>query len=173
VHILMTIALIAIMAAGAWYDVRWRRIPNDLTVPAIVLGLSLRGTGAVLAHDGWMLVDGLGGMAIAFAVTFPLFAVRGVGGGDVKLLMAAGVFLGMSRIGAALLLGAVVGGVMGLVQAWRRGVILPVLLGCRDLLVHCLTLGRAGARPEMSERSTLTIPYGVAIAVGSMAAWLM
>src|SRR5687768_10201997 len=133
VGVLLTVALVAVMATGAWTDVKDRRIPNRLTVAGTATALLLRVVMAMQSETWMPLLHGLGGLAIAFAVTFPLFALRGLGGGDVKLLMTAGAFLGIELIVPALLFSAVVGGVMGMVQAWQRGVIVPVLLGCRDL----------------------------------------
>jgi hypothetical protein len=57
--------------------------------------------------------------------------------------------------------------------AVRRGVIVPVLLACRDLLVHGLTLGRAGERQTIESPGAPTVPYGAAIAIGSVAVWFI
>jgi prepilin peptidase CpaA len=167
-----TLALVGLLAAAAWHDVSARRIPNALTVPGIALGLAIRVAFSIKASSLSPFASGLGGIAIAFAATFPFFALRALGGGDVKLLMAAGAFLGIEKILPALLLSAVVGGIMGLIQAWRTNALGPVLRGCRDLAAYCVTMGRFGMRPVMAE-SSLTIPYGVAIAAGSIAGWLL
>jgi prepilin peptidase CpaA len=172
-YVITTIALVVLLGAAAWHDVSARRIPNALTVPGIVLGIVIRCVVSLKANSIAPIGAGLGGIAIAFAATFPLFALRALGGGDVKLLMAAGAFLGIEKIFPALLLSAVVGGAMGMVQAWRTGAIAPVLRGCRDLAVYCASLGRMGMRPVLGAAGTLTIPYGVAIAAGSLAGWLL
>ena len=171
-YVIATIALVGLLATAAWHDVSARRIPNALTVPGIVLGLAIRIAFSIKASSMSPLASGLGGLAIAFAATSPLFALRAMGGGDVKLLMVAGVFLGIEKILPALLLSAVAGGVMGLIQAWRTNAMGPVLRGCRDLAAYCVSLGRFGMRPVMAETS-LTIPYGVAIAAGSIAGWFL
>jgi prepilin peptidase CpaA len=172
-YVITTIALVGLLAAAAWHDVSARRIPNTLTVPGIVLGIALRIVLSIKAGTLAPLGSGLGGIAIAFAATFPFFALRALGGGDVKLLMAAGAFLGIERIVPGLLLSAVVGGVMGIAQAWRAGVLAPVLRGCRDLTVYCVSLGRMGMRPVLGASGAMTIPYGVAIAAGTLAGWLL
>src|SRR5690606_32818626 len=108
----------------------------------------------------------VGGLAAAFAL-------RGLGGGDVKLLAAVGAFLGPERLVTALLAGGVAGGVLALAVALRRGVLLPALLGTGNVLAHWLTLGRAGERRTLASPGAITVPYGVAIAVGAVTGWFL
>jgi prepilin peptidase CpaA len=156
-------ALVAVMALGAWIDVRTRRLPNKLTLTAVVLALALRGL-----LGGAALLDGVYGLALAFALLLPLFALGGVGGGDAKLMMAAGAFLGPHGFLVALLATALVGGVMSAAYAMRRGVILPALYSTGSLLRYVVTAGRSGERTTLEMPHVLRVPYGVAIAAGSM-----
>ncbi len=55
----------------------------------------------------------------------------------------------------------------------RRGVLVPVLLRTRDLGVNALTLGRAGERLTLNSPGAITVPYGAAIAIGSLAVWFI
>jgi len=50
---------------------------------------------------------------------------------------------------------------------------LPVLLNCKDLLLNLFTLGRIGERPSLDSPGAIKIPYGVAISVGTLAAWFL
>jgi len=43
----------------------------------------------------------------------------------------------------------------------------------RDLGLNALTLGRAGERVTLDSPHALTIPYGAAIALGSLAVWFL
>jgi prepilin peptidase CpaA len=154
-------------AAGIW-DLVQRRIPNALVVSGLVLGVGIRFI--VSDHS---LITGLLGAGLALALTFPLFALRAMGGGDVKLFAVTGMFLGPTGFFAALLLSALAGGAIGLFAALRGGVILPVLLRTRDLGVNALTLGRAGERLTLDSPEAITVPYGAAIAIGSLAVWFV
>jgi prepilin peptidase CpaA len=156
-------SLVVVSVAAAWIDVRQSRIPNRLTVCGFVIALLLR------IALGWQaLAAGMSGAVIAAGVSLPFFLVRGLGGGDVKLLIVVGAFLGPHRLLTALVVTAIAGLVLGLSEAVRRGVILPVLWGCRDLLVYWLTFGRSGRKPEFTSPGAVKIPYGVAIALGAV-----
>jgi prepilin peptidase CpaA len=163
-----TVAFVALMGAAAAWDVTRRKIPNLLVFAGLTGGLALRALG------GWPpLGAGLAGAGLAFVITFPLFALRGLGGGDVKLFAAVGAFMGPAGFFAALLASAIIGGALGLVLAIRRGVLLPVLLNVKDLALNAATLGKAGERMTLETPGALTVPYGAAIALGSVAVWFL
>ncbi len=162
-----TSVFIALMVAAAGIDLRTGRIPNKLT------GAGLAAAFILLAPSGpAALWGGVAGAALAFALTFPLFAARAMGGGDVKLLTVAGAFLGTGRVLPALFFTALAGGALALAEAGRRGVLLPVLFRSRELAGSLATLGRTGTRITLASPGAVTIPYGVAIAAGALAAWL-
>lgn len=163
-----TTVFIALLVLAAGTDLRTGRIPNKLTGAGLAAALVL------LAPSGPAAVlGGVAGAALAFAVSFPLFAVRGLGGGDVKLLTVAGAFLGIGRVVPALLITAVAGGVLALAEGGRRGVLLPVLFRSSQLVGHWASGGRTGERPTLESPGAVTIPYGVAIAAGALAAWFL
>jgi Flp pilus assembly protein protease CpaA len=64
---------------------------------------------------------------------------------------------------------ALAGGVLALVEMTRRGVFLPTLYNLGSFCVYCVTLGRSGFRPELGQSETFGIPYGVPIALGTLA----
>jgi len=153
------------LALAAVSDVRMRRIPNALTATALLLALLLR---ALPGHPTFL--DGLLGAALAFVIVLPLFAMRGVGGGDAKMLIMAGAFLGPRGFLVALLVTAIVGGVMSVAAAARGGVLLPALFNARGLATWVLSAGRRGERTTLSSPGVVSVPYGVAIAIGSAVA---
>jgi prepilin peptidase CpaA len=159
-------AFVLIVVAAAAMDLRYRRIPNLLTVSGLSVALVMRG---IQGTDP--LIDGVIGAGVAALVSLPLFAVGALGGGDGKLLIAIGGFMGPARLAGALLLIALVGGVMGLLDAYRRGILFPVILNCLDLVKHWATFGRRGRRVALASPGAVTIPYGVAIALGAIVWW--
>lgn len=159
------LSLLVILAALS--DARTRRIPNVLTIGGLALALALRG----LAGGG-PLMYGLAGAGLALLAVFPLLLVGAMGGGDAKLLIAVGAFLGPGRLLLALALTALAGGVLALALLVRRRVILPVLLRTREFVVYCATLGKSGELPPQAE-GAVRVPYGLAIAFGALGAWFL
>ena len=95
-----------------------------------------------------------------------------MGGGDVKLLVATGAFLGPGRFIVAFLATAIIGAVMGVVAAARQRALTSTLLGMRDLAVGTVrraVLASAGTElPTLDKPGAVRIPYGVAIAAGAL-----
>jgi prepilin peptidase CpaA len=163
---MMTVALSALMLAAAYCDVRTRRIPNVLTILGFTAALLLRLTAGPGAG-----IDALVGAILAFVLCLPFFVLGVLGGGDAKLLMAVGAFMGPRDLLVAMLLIASLGGIIGAVDALRKGILLPVLYNCVEIIKAWLTLGRRGANRSLATTGALAIPYGVAIAVGSLVWW--
>ncbi|HEY9545706.1 MAG TPA: prepilin peptidase [Solimonas sp.] len=109
----MIVSALLVAWAGfiAWHDQRRRKVPNAalilVLVPA-VLALCFERHG-LLNASVW---SSLGGMTLSFALTFPGYALRRFGAGDVKFATVLGLLLGTARgiefmLGASLLMGAV------------------------------------------------------------------
>jgi len=161
-----SVVLTAMVGAAAYTDVRARRIPNVVTVSGLMLALVLRG---ILGPGA--IIEGLIGTLLAFVLTLPLLMLGVMGGGDAKLLMAIGAFMGPQDFLWAGILTAIIGGMMAVVDVGRRGVLLPVLYNCGQIMKHWVTLGRKGANRSFATVGALTIPYGIAIAAGALLWW--
>lgn len=159
-------AFIALLGVAAILDLRHRRIPNTVTVPGLVAGLVL----GALMEGGWPW-PALAGAGLGFAISFPLFAFSVVGAGDAKLFTAVGAFTGPAGLLATAVYAGLAGGVLALAGAVRGRTVLPMLVATKDLMVYTVTLGRGGSRPPENLSGSAGIPYGVAIAVGGLAAW--
>ena len=109
--------LAALVLVAAVFDVRLKRIPNWLCATGLVLGLVL--------NFRFMQFAGLRqaglGAALALAVYFPLFALRAMGGGDVKLMAAIGALAGPSNWFITFVLTALFGGVCAISLLVIRG----------------------------------------------------
>src|SRR5258707_9405016 len=102
------LATVPALVAG-WTDWRWRRIPNWLTVPALLLGIGVNSFAA-----GWAgAKESLLGAGLSLGVLLPFVLIRSLGAGDWKLAGALGALLGASRMITVLLGAVVVAGVMG------------------------------------------------------------
>jgi prepilin peptidase CpaA len=167
-EVLQSVLLLLVCGAAAACDVRTGRIPNALTVSALGAGLLLaavRGGGELVGHAATA--------GVLLALCLPLFAAGALGGGDLKLLVAVGALLGPGAMPLALLLTCAAGVALALLQSVRQGVLLPVLLDARAALTHWATFGLRGQAPAAIGHGGVTVPYGVAIAVGAVAAGLL
>jgi prepilin peptidase CpaA len=113
----MCVPLVGLLASAAVVDVRTRRIPNWLTFGVLVTGLaqSFTASNAVGPADAGL------GLLTGFGLTFALFAIGALGGGDVKLLAGVGAWLGPKPTLQIFALAAIFGMVIVLVQAARQG----------------------------------------------------
>jgi Flp pilus assembly protein protease CpaA len=158
----VTLSLILVTAAVT--DLRWRRIPNWLTLPALPVGLIAQ------AVYGEGFLQGLLGALGGFAALFVLFAIGAGGGGDVKLFTVVGSFVGFHNLGVVFVLVAIIGGIAGMIVALRAGALTRVL---KNSLMIFASLGR-GRWAEFRERSDLNKPgamrlaYGAVIALGAL-----
>jgi prepilin peptidase CpaA len=154
------------VSTAAWWDATAHRIPNKLTVTGLAAAFLLR---AQLGSDA--LVQGLAGFGIVVLVSVVLYAVRAIGGGDVKLLAGVGAFLGSSEVLGALGLIAILGAGFALLSVVRKGVLPLLLFNTLELARSWRSLGHAGQRRKLESGTALTIPYGVPIAVGTLLWW--
>ena len=154
------------------FDLKSRRIPNLLTLPLLVAGL----TAAVATRGAAGLADSLAGCLLLGLPYVALFLFAGGGGGDAKLMGAIGAWVGFASGVTVLLAVAISGGVIGLAYAAMRGRLRPVL---NNLRVMGAGVARTAWRVHTpSEAAALMpdhaammkMPYGVAICVGVCAA---
>jgi prepilin peptidase CpaA len=146
-------------------DLRSRRIPNSLTFPALGVALVIR-----VAFQGWAgLGLALGGAVLAPTLLLVMHGGKGLGMGDVKLAMAVGAILGPVLAVTTMILTAIIGGFMGVAMLMRRGGILSNFF--RTLLIGLpfkKKVETEGPAVDDSASAALTMPYGVAIGVGSL-----
>jgi prepilin peptidase CpaA len=155
---------VALALIAGWTDWRSRRIPNWLTVPGFLVGVSVN----VLA-GGWAgLKTSLLGAGLGLLVLLPFVFLRSLGAGDWKLAGALGAIVGWEAL-ANLLMGSVlVAGVMalGLVIYKRR--VKETLRNMGRMLASLLTLHMPGAEVSLDNPQSLKVPYGVALALTTL-----
>ncbi len=167
---------VVIAAAGvaAVLDVRSRQIPNALTGPLLLSGLSW----SLYAHGREGLEQSTLAMLL-LALPFVLLWLIGAGGaGDAKMMAAIGCWLGFPGGITALLAVAFAGGILALVTALIHQRLVTTLLNLPGLGLGLLSLMHGVTRlPEKNvsppQPDPLRMPYGIAIFVGvcAAAAW--
>ena len=112
------VALLALLVGAAIYDVRYRRIPNWLTVTGVLVGLLIN---FLIGPPEGGILFALEGLGVAFFVYLVLYAIRAMGAGDVKLMAAVGTLAGVERWFGIFFVTALVGGAMALTMVAVRG----------------------------------------------------
>ena len=158
VPILAGAVLLALIAG--WTDLRYRRIPNWLTVSAAVLGIA-----ASVALNGLQgLKTSLFGVGIGLALLLPFVLLRSLGAGDWKLAGALGAFTGPGLLVDLLLVSVFVAGVMALALVIYRGRFLQTVRNIGHILVSLVTFRLPSQRVSLDNPDALKVPYGVALA---------
>jgi len=162
-HFLIGAVLVA--SLGGACDLRSARIPNWLTYSGLLTALGLRF--GVLGWSG--LKNGAVGMLVAGVFFFVLFVIGAMGGGDVKLIASVGAWAGSEQVVTVLLAAAMAGGLFAIFYVLVRQGVRSTLWNLFELIRFRLT---SGLRPHpllnVREASTLRVPFGVAIAVGTL-----
>jgi prepilin peptidase CpaA len=155
-----------VLLVAVFFDLRERRIPNKVTASGLLLGLLL---GAFL--EGGFPGTALWGALLALLVAFPLFALGGLGAGDVKLFAVVGSFVGAGQLLAVIMYGLLAGGILAFVNIIRRGAFWATFWNMKELCIHIATFGHRGRRAGLDQAGAHSVPYGLAIAAGAVLAW--
>jgi prepilin peptidase CpaA len=158
--------LFALVLLAAIYDFRFRRIPNWLTVSGVAAGF--------LMNLEVLKVAGLGvaaaGMGLALLVYAPLYLLRGMGAGDVKLMAAIGAIAGPGNWLVIFFATALIGGVLALCLSVMKGRLREVLLSVSVMvfeLAHLRVPYRTNSMLDVRNQAALRMPHGVSIAIGA------
>lgn len=161
------VSLLVVLLAAAVYDVRYRRIPNWVSVGGIALGLLAN----TLTKGIPGLLFSLGGFAIGFGLYFLLYVFHAMGAGDVKLMGAIGALVGWQNWVAIFVIAAIVGGIMAMILIMARGRVRKTFWNIGYLLNE-MRRGRAAhvshAELDVQSPQSVGLPHGAVIAVATI-----
>lgn len=160
----LQLVLLLLVSVAAINDIATRRIPNRLLLVGLACALALH---VFSADPGRSLLAAIEGMGIGFLIFLPFYLLRGMAAGDVKLMAVVGAFTGPGYAFEIALLTWCVGGLMALVTILLRGRSRLALDNLRRMLLGVLS-GRAGLAAPPPQTSAGSMPYGLAIAAGTV-----
>ena len=155
--------LIPLAVIITYYDVRFRRIPNAFVLATLVSGLLVNTIFAGV--DG--LLSSLGGCALAFGLMFVLHVFGAMGAGDVKLFAAIGSVIGSHLVLPTFMVVVITGGVLAVVTMLRARKVGITMYRVLQIFIGFLP-GWTIPRFTVPTDRRHTIPYGVAITLGSL-----
>ena len=147
------------------------KVPNWLTFPMIISGWIY--SAAFSPFAGWEgLLYSVVGTVVGLALLLPAYAIGGMGAGDVKLLAGIGAWVWGTATLYAFAISAIAGGVIAVLmvvvrKSWFKHqsqfwVICNEILTVKD--PEKLAAIAAERKPSM-----MLLPYGIPIAIGSIA----
>lgn len=162
--------LVLTVLCAAWTDLKKRHIPNQLLAPsaAVALMLSIFPTGAQGLNAS--LLGGLVGLM----VFMPIYLLKGMSAGDVKLMGVIGLYAGAPLMLDIALLTALIGGVwvIALFQ-WEMHGDAGRFKRFGISLRHRSMRGSTNLTKAARHNKSLLIPYGPVIAAGTLLALLI
>ena len=159
--------VLVILALASVWDLHSRRIPNWLILAGLAGALCVQS-----ALHG--VVEGLqlafGGCLIGFLLMLPGYALRMMGAGDVKLMATVGAFCGAVLAFEIVIATCLIGGVWALWIMASQRQLRKGLHGTASILMtlRISTPGGGSTERKVAEHSMGTLPYGVAIALGTV-----
>ena len=159
-------ALFLLLLVAAAYDIRYRRIPNWLTVTGVAVAFVVN---ALIGPPLAGLLFTLQGFALAFGIYMMLYIMHAMGAGDVKLMAAVGAMVGWQRWLGIFFITAIVGGIMAMLLILMRKRVKNTFWNM-GFIVTELRSGRAAylKNEELDVRSkkAVGLPHGAVITVG-------
>jgi len=156
---------IAVAAIAGWIDWRSRRIPNWLTVPALILGIAVNlAVGGLSAGR-----DSLLGAALGLGLLLPFVLIRSLGAGDWKLVGALGAVLGPHGLISVLFATVLIAGIMAVVLIIYKRRVRQTLANLWHMVASMLALRLPGPAVSLDNPESLKVPFGVAVALAVVA----
>jgi len=157
--------LAGFLLAAVFTDMETRKIPNKLVLAGIVIGLLAQ----AFLLDGEGIISALKGLAFGFGLFLPLYLLRVMGAGDVKLMALVGCFTGSPAIFGVVLCTLLAGGVLSLAFSLK-------MKSVRQMLRNSIFMLMPSAIKIASDKQSAnfvmvnsvgTLPYAMAIAIGT------
>ncbi len=161
-----------VLIISGYTDWRYRKIYNKVLLPAALAAFAYH-----FATAGWRgLIYSGQGLVVGLALLMIPFLWGGIGAGDVKLLAVIGALKGAGFACWTFLAGAIAGGIMAVffllsnkrfystLSCLHRRIQTTVLSGFREF----------DALRYQKDEKNICIPYGIALALGAVAAsWMV
>jgi prepilin peptidase CpaA len=161
-----------VLVEAAVIDGRSLRVPNWLTYHFLIGGLVF----SFFTGGSTLLLSSLAGASVGLLTLLPLYAIGGMGAGDVKLMAGLGAWLGPWLTLWAFVASALTGSLLALAMMAYTGKLYAHLamiqfIGREVLTVRNPVLLSERAAERMPRM--LLLPYAIPIALGSIAyfAW--
>jgi prepilin peptidase CpaA len=163
---ILQIAVATLTVIAALTDIRSRTIPNWLVVAGLIAGFTLN-----TYLQGWPgLLLAAGGFGLSLLIYLPMYLLRAMGGGDVKLMAAVGSIMGAHNWFLVFIFTSFIGGVIAIIFLLFRGILGNALRNVGYILnemLHLRAPHTSRTDLDIASEKAVTMPHGVAIALGT------
>ncbi|MFZ5353632.1 MAG: A24 family peptidase [Bacillota bacterium] len=149
-----------LISVSLYNDLLYRKIPNKITVSAAVTGLAVN----LVANSITGLFDSILAILLGFVLMLIPFLIGGIGGGDVKLIIAIGAISGMRFTFYTIIFTAMAGAAIALFIIICQKTFLKSITNVWKYLISTILL-RDLVPIDVDEKQS-SFPYGLAIAAG-------
>ena len=166
---LLVLCLVARLLVAIITDLTVRKIPNSLIISGLIVSL----VGQCFLTEGAGGLNWLAGVAVAFACFIPLYVLRGMAAGDVKLMMAVGGFVGYPFVFTTVAYSYLAGGAIAISYVLFRGRFKQLLQNLYSLMFDQFIKTSSGVDMydgKVIKQSVGQLPFAMAIAIGTLIA---
>ncbi|MDX9870868.1 MAG: A24 family peptidase [Clostridia bacterium] len=168
--LLIDYLLLLVLAVSIYTDIREQKIYNIVLFPAFLLAWAFH----FRTGGGTGLLTSLHGAGLGLGLFLIPYVAGGLGAGDVKLLALVGACKGSAFVFTAFFLTALLGGIIALALLIYRGELLKVWVRLKDALIVCIFSSfKVWNLGSLKDAGSVSFPYGVAIALGSMITYVV
>ena len=158
--------LFLMLALAVFSDFKERKIPNIVVLLGLVFSLVFQCISSGVAGGlSWIL-----GVSVGFLCFIPLYLLRGMAAGDVKLMMAVGGFVGYPIIFTAALYSYLAGGAIAICYVLIKGRFRLLIQNLYSLIIDRFIKTTSGVDVydgQVIKQSVGQLPFALAIALGT------
>jgi prepilin peptidase CpaA len=161
ISILLLFLTLAAALLAIFYDLKYRRIPNFITIPSIICGVIIHTISGGITG----FYSSISAMLIGVGIFIIFYILGGMGAGDVKFIGGVGALMGLKMMGPILIFTAFIGGVMSLYKI----ILFQLLKKFRKInyTEYNNKSHKYNYNQQINPMKT-TIPYGVAIGLATL-----
>jgi prepilin peptidase CpaA len=163
-----TLAASLLLLIAFIHDIRIMKIPNRLTATFIIAGTVYQSV--MFGMSGG--IQSVFGAAAGFMPLLVLYALKGIGAGDVKLFAALGAWIGAAAVVQVLIYAILYAGAVGVILLFIYG---PFGRRVTRGIVSILTLTAGGGQEAIASwgKDGLRFPFMIAVVPAALTVWLL
>lgn len=149
------IIIVSVLCIGAFFDIKYRKIPNMVTIPFLISGFVM----SILNGGISSLLTILLNILITIIIFGHGFLMRYIGGGDIKLLLAIACWTELEVFTIFVILTLLTGAVFAIYNIFKEYKVGQMISGIRNINMYSIS-------ENMKLRNGKKIAYGVCMFIG-------